>query len=435
MRLLRKLVAITLLAAALPGLADMAIANHQVSQALQKATPAVVNIMVKKQLDDPMVEDELGLPDTKLKSAGLGSGVIINAKQGIIITNDHVVHDAKFILVTLKDGRRYRANLLAESGKFDLAVVQIHADHLTQIQFADSNKAAVGDYVLAIGSPFGLKQTVTSGMISGLNRNHPAVEDYQNFIQTDAPINPGNSGGALVNLQGKLVGINTAILSAAGGNNGIGFAIPSNMVRDIALQLLHYQNVKRGLIGIYVQTLTPNLQAATHSIAKQGALVSEVFPDAPAAKAGIKPMDVITEVDGEMIDNAESLQASTTLKRPGTALTLTVIRGHKTFKATIKTMGINDHTSLDAPLFSGVQLNTVDELTEMGDHIHGIQLLNMKDSSDVSIAGLDDGDVIVAIDQHPVSRISDLQKLSKNKKAVLVKAIHNGKSIYVVVHQ
>lgn len=335
-------------AAALPPASNQPTASLE--GMLKNVIPTVVNIYVQGQLppghpmmpNAPMSPPSPNKPQPTMsgpqKFSDFGSGVIVNAKEGYIITNAHVVRYAQTIVVTLNDGRRYRGKLIGMDNASDIAVIKINADHLTAIPFADSDKAQVGDYVVAIGSPFGLlTQTVTSGVISALNRSDLGIEGYENFIQTDAPINPGNSGGALVNINGELVGINTAIITPTQGSVGIGFAIPSNMAKSVIDQLIKYGKVERGLLGVIVQPLTPDLADALNVSGVKGALITQVNPGSPAAKAGLQVKDIVIKIDGKSIENAAQLRNTIGLLRVGTTISLEVLRDNKklTMSATI----------------------------------------------------------------------------------------------------
>ncbi|MCK4609153.1 MAG: trypsin-like peptidase domain-containing protein, partial [Gammaproteobacteria bacterium] len=320
-----------------------AVGNSTLAPMLNKVMPAVVNISVRGQLPTmtlpySKIPKELR-PDTKSQAVppnadiqitprfeGVGSGVIIDAKHGYILTNAHVVKNAKLIIVTLKDGRRLQGKTIGADEKSDVAVVQIKAKHLQAISFGDSDNVQVGNFVAAIGNPFGLSQTVTSGIVSGLGRSHLGIEGYENFIQTDAPINPGNSGGALVNMHGQLVGINTAIItpSKLGGSVGIGFAIPSNMAKSVMDQIIKYGKVEHSVMGIIVQNITPALSDALQLSSTKGALISEVSPGMPAAKAGLKSKDIIISLNGKPAHNAFQISTNVGLLRPGSKVTLKV---------------------------------------------------------------------------------------------------------------
>src|SRR2546430_6428778 len=282
---------------------------------IKKVSPAVVNIATRGTirergpqtplLDDPFfrrffdVPPDTGPRERPFQSAG--SGVIVDAKSGYIVTNAHVVENAHEIAVTLQDGRDVKADVVGSDTPSDVAVLKVKPDGLSQVALGDSAKAEVGDFVVAIGNPFGLQHTVTSGIISGLSRSGINPDGYEDFIQTDASINPGNSGGALVNLRGELIGINTAILSRSGGNIGIGFAIPANMARSVMEQLIKYGSVKRGQLGVSMYTVTPDIAHSLGLSSPMGALVSQVVEGSPADKAGIRTGDVITSVNGQTV--------------------------------------------------------------------------------------------------------------------------------------
>ncbi|HXR88796.1 MAG TPA: Do family serine endopeptidase, partial [Steroidobacteraceae bacterium] len=313
------------------------------SPMIKKVSPAVVNIATRGTihekgpqnplLDDPFfrrffdVPPDSGPRDRPFQSAG--SGVIFDAKTGYIVTNAHVVENASEITVTLQDGRDLKAEIVGSDEPSDVAVLKVKPDGLTQIALGDSSKVEVGDFAVAIGNPFGLAHTVTSGIISGLSRSGINPDGYEDFIQTDASINPGNSGGALVNLRGELIGINTAILSRSGGNIGIGFAIPVNMARGIMDQLLKYGSVKRGLLGVNIYSLTPDMAKSLNLPNTQGVLVSQVNEGSAAEKAGIKAGDVITSINGQTIKSNSELRNAVGLSRVGEKLDVALIRDRK----------------------------------------------------------------------------------------------------------
>jgi Do/DeqQ family serine protease len=307
---------------------------------LAKTVPGVVNVSTITEiaatehplLRDPFFRRFFDIPghQRSRESQSLGSGVVIDAKRGIILTNHHVVRAADTIRVTFDDGRRLEAKLVGSDPETDIAVLRVEADELTALPLADSDALLVGDFVVAIGSPFGLAHTVTSGIVSALGRTGLGIEGYESFIQTDASINPGNSGGPLVNLRGELVGINTAILAPGGGNVGIGFAIPTNMVRIVVEQILEHGSVRRGQFGAAVQDLTPEIASALQLDRFRGAVVAALEPDSPALRAGLKPGDVITGVDGRAVNGANDLRSRVGLLPPGTRIELEVLRDGKT---------------------------------------------------------------------------------------------------------
>lgn len=313
---------------ALPSLAPM----------LKRTTPAVVNIATTgaRTIQNPLAQDPFfrrffDIPQqTQRRTQSLGSGVIVDASEGLILTNQHVIKHARQITVTLTDGRETKATLIGSDAKADLAVIKIDTPNLTAVEWFDSEALEVGDFVVAIGNPFGLGQTVTSGIVSAIGRSGLGIEEFEDFIQTDASINPGNSGGALVNLRGELVGINTAIIGPSGGNVGIGFAIPANMARQMMAQLVEHGEVRRGRLGIAVQNLTAELADALDVKTRRGAVISRVYPDSPAQAAGLEPGDVVLAFDGRKVHEAKTLINLIGLKPIGTRVRLTIARGGKT---------------------------------------------------------------------------------------------------------
>src|SRR5690348_5260916 len=305
---------------------------------LQKVTPAVVNISTKTRVavrdpyfDDPMFRQFFGLPSSPRERVeqSLGSGVIVDAAKGYVLTNNHVVGGADDIRVTLQDGRSFKATLIGTDPDTDVAVVRIPAQNLKALPVADSSKLRVGDFVVAVGDPFCLGQTVTSGIVSALGRSGLGGSGYQNFIQTDASINPGNSGGALVNLNGELVGINTMILSPSGGNVGIGFAIPSDLTAQVMGQLVAHGRVVRGSLGVQTQDITPRIAKLLNLSASQGVVVTRVAPDSAAAHAGLAPGDVLQAIDGKPLHDSDELRNTEGLLPLGSQVTLKVMRDGK----------------------------------------------------------------------------------------------------------
>ncbi|HTW53398.1 MAG TPA: Do family serine endopeptidase [Stellaceae bacterium] len=303
---------------------------------LKSVTPGVVNIAVKgrQRIQNPLLEDPFfrrffNVPQGQQNYAetqATGSGVIVDAAQGYVLTNAHVIANETSIAVTTKDNRRFAAKLVGRDTETDVAVLKIDSEHLSAVPLGDSDKLQVGDFVVAIGNPFGLGQTVTSGIVSALGRSGLGIEGYEDFIQTDASINPGNSGGALVDLKGDLVGINTAILAPGGGNIGIGFAVPINMARKVMDQLIRYGEVKRGRIGVSIQDLTPDLAQAMDTKQTNGAVIAKVEPGSSADHAGLKSGDLVTAADGVMVHSGTQLRDAIGLTRVGDDVSLTIDR-------------------------------------------------------------------------------------------------------------
>lgn len=412
--------------------------QNSLAPMLKQVTPAVVNISVEAvrltKLDELIPNIQNNTTKVPVKSYAVGSGVIFDAAKGLIITNAHVIQHEKIIVITLKDGRRYLAKMLAKDDDYDIAILQIHAAHLASLSFANSDDVQVGDFVTAIGSPYGLSQTVTSGVVSAINRSHPQIEGYQSFIQTDAPINPGNSGGALVNMQGQLIGINTAMVAPSDGNIGIGFSIPSNMVKNVIEQLLKYGKVERGVLGVIVQNITPSLEEAMHLNTTQGALISQVLPNTPAAAAQLKPQDVITQIDQRKIQNADQLRNTLGLIRPGTLITLTVIRDHNTLQLKATVGDPKKIKEKKTPYFSGVRMQDLNEMEPDGARLKGLLVTAISDNSEAALAGLKLGDVITTIDQSPIAHITDLEKIiGQNKKPLLLTVKRDDSNLYLVI--
>jgi serine protease Do/serine protease DegQ len=398
---------------AMPSLAPM----------LEKSTPAVVSIAVKgthevKQ-NVPNIFRFFGNPNQNPNQAqqrpfrGLGSGVIINAKEGYIVTNNHVIEKADEILITLKDGRQIEAKKIGSDADSDIALLQIDADNLTEIKIADSDKLRVGDFAIAIGSPFGLGQTVTSGIVSALGRSGLNIEDYEDFIQTDAAINSGNSGGALINLRGELIGINTAILGPNGGNIGIGFAIPSNMMNNLTKQIIEFGEVHRGVLGVSGRSLNSEIAKAMELETNQGGFIEQVMPDSAADEAGIEPGDVITKVNGKAIKTFNELRGKIGSIGAGKTVELTIVRNgkEKELDVTLKQSQSNNVAATIHPMFEGAEL-------ENNSNNNGVIIKNVEENSPAALVGLKTGDLITAINRTRINNVGDLRSYLKDKEGV-----------------
>jgi len=410
---------------------------------LERSMPAVVNISTSTNvntqenplMNDPVFRHFFGIPNQPRRQQqrnSLGSGVIVNKEEGYVLTNNHVIDKADKITVTLSDGRQLNAKLIGTDPEADVAIIQIPADNLTALSIADSNQLKVGDFVVAIGNPFGLGQTVTSGIVSALGRSGLGIEGYEDFIQTDASINPGNSGGALVNLRGEFIGMNTAILAPNGGNVGIGFAIPSNMAMTIMESLVQHGEVRRGLLGVTTQDLTPELVKAFNLQSQHGAVISRVETGSSAEKAGIEPGDIIVAVNGQAIKNGSSqIRTAIGLLQVGDTATIEVIRGGErlSFQAVIgkpkrqELAGDKLH-----PLLKGVSLIA----TPKG-QLEGVELEKVSQSSHAWKAGLRPGDVIVSVNRYRIRNIDELKQVVDPRSALLINLQRGGDAFFVVL--
>jgi serine protease Do/serine protease DegQ len=409
---------------------------------IKKVSPAVVNIATRGTvhergaqnplLDDPFfrrffdIPPDTGPRDRPFQSAG--SGVIFDAKTGYIVTNAHVVENANEITVTLQDGRDLKAEVVGSDEPSDVAVLKVKPEGLSQIPLGDSAKSEVGDFVVAIGNPFGLQHTVTSGIISGLSRSGINPDGYEDFIQTDASINPGNSGGALVNLRGELIGINTAILSRSGGNIGIGFAIPVNMAKSVMEQLIKYGSVKRGQLGVSMYTVTPDIAHSLGLPNAVGALVSQVVEGSPAERAGIRTGDVITAVNGQPVKSNSELRNTIGLLRVGDKVDIGLMRDGKPIRVTAV---IADAT---AELTGGpVSIHKSFEGSELTDapDAGGALVKSVEPGSPAAQAGLRADDVIVGANRGRVSSLRELHERAKGT-AVLVLEVRRGNTVILI---
>lgn len=413
---------------------------------LKQVNPAVVNIAtfanrqvaVNPLLNDPFFRRFFNVPDQPMqqpqrRAQAAGSGVIIDAEKGTVVTNNHVVDGADEVKVILNDGRSFTAKVVGTDPEADVAVLDIDADKLTEIKVSDSERVEVGDFVVAIGNPFGLGQTVTTGVVSAIGRSGLGIEGYENFIQTDASINPGNSGGALVNLRGELVGINTAILAPAGGNVGIGFAIPTNMAKVSIDQILKHGSVKRGQLGVVIQDLTPELADAFNIKSNEGVLVSEVQSGSAAEQAGIQAGDVVTRIDDKKMNSASQLRNEIGLRRIGEEIGVTVLRDGKEKSIDVK---IGGRTEEPTKSTKAVQIHKFLEGANLRDNKgdHGVIVDALEFGSPASRSGLREGDVIIGANRRDVRNIEELKAAAKGSDNHLLLRIQRGNAaLYLVI--
>ena len=438
------------------------------SPVVKSSAPAVVNIASSRIVHTPEEGSQGPLSDPFLKrffgegfmrqfrvprerrEHSLGSGVIVNS-SGYVVTNSHVIEGATDIKVVLSDKREMAGQIVGVDPGTDIAVVKIPTDHLSVLPFADSNKVEVGDIALAMGNPFGLGRTVTMGIVSAMGRGGLGIEDYEDFIQTDASINPGNSGGALVNVRGELIGVNTAILSPSGGNLGIGFAVPSNMVRDVMSQIIKTGKVTRGYLGVTIQDITPDLATAMKLSKTSGALVGDADPDSPAAKAGLQSGDVIVEVNGKPIDDSRELRLMISEMAPGSQINMRVLHNGHTRDVSVKLVELQVKESASAstrqklapPEPSQPRLGiAVTELTpDLAERLNmpkgtkGVVIADIEEGSPAAEAGLQVGDVIQEVNRKPVKTMNDFQSLmsARGSEPILLLINHEGKTIFVAV--
>ena len=416
---------------------------------LEKITPAVVNISVATTVPqrhnplfrDPFFRRFFNLPDDApaRPRQSAGSGVIIDASRGFVLSNHHVVARADSVMVTLKDNRRFEAEILGSDPGTDIALLRIEADELTALPIGDSDALEVGDFVVAIGNPFGLGQTVTSGIVSALGRSGLNVESYEDFIQTDASINPGNSGGALVNLHGELVGINTAIIAPSGGNVGIGFAVPVNIATAVTHQLVEYGEMQRGRIGVMIQDITPDLAEALGLDSERGALVSRVESRSPAEAAGLQAGDVIVAVNGAEVESSRDLRNSIGLIRVGEEIEIDVEREQRRIRLSVRVGGADVGTSLggavDAPpALQGAMLRDLEPGDPGHGRIEGVIAAEVEQGSRAARNGIRPGDIIVAVNRRRVRNAEELETAFEQAGDVLALNIVRGNGqLFIVI--
>ncbi|EBC5469940.1 serine endoprotease DegQ [Salmonella enterica subsp. enterica serovar Infantis] len=416
--------------ATLPSLAPM----------LEKVLPAVVSVKVEgTAAQSQKVPEEFkkffgeDLPDQPSQPfEGLGSGVIIDAAKGYVLTNNHVINQAQKISIQLNDGREFDAKLIGGDDQSDIALLQIqNPSKLTQIAIADSDKLRVGDFAVAVGNPFGLGQTATSGIISALGRSGLNLEGLENFIQTDASINRGNSGGALLNLNGELIGINTAILAPGGGS--IGFAIPSNMAQTLAQQLIQFGEIKRGLLGIKGTEMTADIAKAFKLNVQRGAFVSEVLPNSGSAKAGVKSGDVIISLNGKPLNSFAELRSRIATTEPGTKVKLGLLRDGKPLEVEV-TLDSNTSSSASAEMIAPALQGATLSDGQLKDGTKGVKVDSVEKSSPAAQAGLQKDDVIIGVNRDRISSIAEMRKVMAAKPSIIaLQVVRGNENIYLLL--
>jgi len=410
---------------------------------VKRTSPSVVNIATRGTIKEkpgqrnPLMDDPFFRrffdtpPDSKPRERqfqSAGSGVIVDSKNGYIITNHHVVENASEITITLLDNRSFTAKVVGSDEGADIAVLQAKQPDLVAMPLGDSAHLEVGDFVVAIGNPFGLQHTVTAGIVSALGRSGINPEGYEDFIQTDASINPGNSGGALVNLKGELVGINSAILSGSGGNIGIGFAIPVNMVKGVMEQLIKYGQVKRGILGVNIYNVTPEIAKEFGLTESTGALVAGVAPGSSAERAGIKTGDIITSINGIVMKSASELRNSIGMLRVGDKVEIGLLRDGKPLKVTALIAERNEAETANAvDIAQGLEGAELADAPAAG----GVLVRSVQDGSPASQAGLKTNDLIVGVGRTPVSNTKSFREAAKGAN-VLVLNVRRGSAVFLI---
>lgn len=424
--------------------------DTSIAPMLKNVLPAIVNIRGQIKITDFNIlqqlekerrlransDDNTPIPNTL---TSIGSGVIVDAAKGYIITNAHVIRDAQSITVTLSDGRHFFATVVGQDKGSDVALIQIKAKNLTAVPLGNSTNVKVGDFIAAIGNPFGLNQTVTSGIVSAVGRSSLGIENYESFIQTDAPINMGNSGGAMVNMSGEVVGINTAILGPNQTSIGIGFAIPSNMVKSVMDQLIKYGDVKRGILGIGAQDLTPDLVDAFHASVDKGAAVTLVLPSSPAAQAGIQIGDIITTVNGTPITNASDVVNTVGFLRVDSSINIELMR--KTQKMTMS-VTLTDPKAREKkieqidPYLYGVTFKNFSASSPQYGNVKGALVMAVQEDSNAWQADLRPGDVITSVNQQSITSADDLKAAAaKADNMLLLNVIRGQSAIFLVINK
>jgi serine protease Do len=431
------------------------------SPLIKEALPEVVSVASSRTVrysdegsnpmfDDPFFRQFFGDKQPKMrepqqqKEQGLGSGVIVGT-NGYILTNNHVVDGATDIKVSLRDKREFTAKVIGRDPKTDIAVLKIDADHLPAMPLGDSSKVQVGDLAFAIGDPFGVGQTVTMGIVSATGRANLGIEDYEDFIQTDAAINPGNSGGALMDSRGELIGINTAILSHNGGNQGVGFAIPVNLAKRVMDQIVDHGHVIRGFLGATIQDVTPTMAKALGMNNAEGVLIGDVTAKGPAAQAGLKPGDVVMKMNGQSVADSAALRLQVSETDPGTMVPLRVRRGNNTLDLNVKLGELPaDHEktaegSSDKGSLQGLQVEpltpAVRQQLHLGQDNHGVVTSQVDPNGAAAASGIREGDVIEEVNHQQIASVSEFEHAMKaaNGQAILLRVVRDGTGFYIAV--
>lgn len=411
---------------------------------LKDITPAVVNISVLTRsaieenplFRDPFFRRFFNLPEqAERPERSAGSGVIVDAARGYVVTNYHVIKDAQQVVVTLKDRRQFQAKLVGTDPGTDIALLKIDAQNLQAIRLGDSDLLNVGDFVVAIGNPFGLGQTVTSGIVSALGRSGLDIEGYEDFIQTDASINPGNSGGALVNLKGELVGINTAIIGPSGANVGIGFAVPSVMVKAVLDQIARFGEVRRGRLGASSEDITHDLAASLGLGSTEGAIISTVEPGSPAEKGGLKPRDVVTTVNGKAVKSSIDLRNKIGLMPIGETVNLGLIRNGKPLAAKVKIAKLPEPESSEAetvPQLAGATVANLKPGSPRG--AEGVLVTQVDASSPAWRHGIRPGDIIIGVNRRKVRTVKEfLSAVQTNEDRIFLTVLRGDFRVTILI--
>ncbi len=407
---------------------------------VEAASPAVVNIRVSQTVSrrNPFGDDAFrrffGIPDVPggtREIASAGSGVIVDAERGYILTNHHVVANADAIQISLIDGEILDAEIVGSDPATDIAVIKVEADGLTDMPIGNSDGVRVGDFVIAIGNPFGLGHTVTSGIISALGRTGISRDGYEDFIQTDASINPGNSGGALVNMNGELIGINSAIVSRSGGNVGIGFAVPTEIASSIMGQILEFGEIRRGLLGVGIQTIDAEMAKALDANVESGALITNIVPESAAEEAGLEVGDIIVEVNEKKVDNASELRNMIGLLRSGDEVAIKYVRNSKT-RSTNALLGRAQAEQLTgADIHSGLEGAVFAAASTTSDR--GVEVAEVAQGSPAAQRGLHPGDIITAVNRSRVRNLQDLAAIAENNRILFLLVQRGDRSLMLQI--